>query len=164
MNTRPSTSSATPPLPWIWPIGGALVCVLLGFMSGLFGMGGEDGWYQRLAKPAGTPPSWVFGPVWTALYLMMGWAGGRLLGRRRGRAGAWFAGQFLLNLAWTPVFFGLRAVNPALGIIVGLFIALAITIFHAWRADRTAAVLLLPYLVWVGYASYLNAGIAWLNR
>lgn len=158
------SSSFTPPVAWVWPVGGAVVCLALGFMSGFFGMGGDDLWYRRLEKPPGTPPSWVFGPVWTVLYLMMGWAGGRLLGRRLARAGSWFVAQFVLNLAWTPVFFGLRAVNPALWIIGGLWIALASTIFHAWKADRLAAVLLLPYLAWVTYATYLNAGIAWLNR
>lgn len=152
------------PLPWIWPVGGAIVCLGLGMLSGLVGAGGDDAWYQRLQKPPGTPPSWVFGPVWTLLYLMMGWAGGRLLGRRLARAGTWFVGQFVLNLAWTPVFFGLQAVNPALWIIGGMWLALAITLFHAWKSDRISALLLVPYLAWVTYASYLNAGIAWLNR
>jgi len=160
---------ATPTAPagaarWIWPLAGAVTCLALGGLSGVSSVGGDSGWYQNLEKPPGTPPSWVFGPVWSALYLMMGWAAGRLIVRRARVTVAWFIGQFLLNLAWTPVFFGARQVAPALAIIVVLWLALAVTIARAMKEDRVAAALLLPYLAWVSYATYLNAGIYWLNR
>jgi translocator protein len=149
---------------WIWPLAGAVTCLILGGLSGVSSVGGDSGWYQDLEKPAGTPPSWVFGPVWSALYLMMGWAAGRLIVRRKRTTVACFGAQLLLNLAWTPVFFGARLVAPALAVILVLWLVLAVTIARAASEDRVAAALLLPYLAWVSYASYLNAGIYWLNR
>jgi tryptophan-rich sensory protein len=122
-----------------------------------------DGWYRGLAKPPGTPPGAVFGVVWPLLYLLMGVALGRLIDRRAWAAVGFFAFQFALNLIWTPVFFNSHQVPIALGIILGMLLGIALTIGNAWRADRPAAWLLVPYFAWVAFATYLNGGIFWLN-
>jgi translocator protein len=149
---------------WLWPLAGAGACLGLGIASGLSTVGGDGSWYRALEKPAGTPPSWVFGPVWSVLYVMMGVALGRLVFRGAWPAVRLFALQFVLNLAWTPVFFGAQQVAMALAVILALWLALLGTILAARMPDRISAWLLLPYLAWVSYATYLNAGIFWLNR
>ena len=148
---------------WAWPVVGALCCLGLGIASGLT-VGGDNAWYQGLAKPPGTPPPWVFGPVWSVLYLLMGVALGRLI-HRRAMSAVWVFGiQFALNLVWTPVFFGVNQIAAALAIIGALWLGLLSTILLARKSDKVAAWLLSPYLVWVSYATYLNAGFFWLNR
>jgi tryptophan-rich sensory protein len=120
-------------------------------------------WYASLAKPVFTPPDWAFGPIWTVLYVLIGWAGARvwLSGDRVGR-GLW-AGQMGLNWLWSPSFFGLQ--NPALGLAVILAMLAVILAFIAWNRgrDRLAAALFLPYAAWVTLASAVNAGVVWLN-
>ncbi len=149
---------------WAWPLVGAVCCLSLGIASGLSTGGGDNSWYRELAKPPGTPPPWVFGPVWSVLYLLMGVALGRLI-HRRAMPAVWVFGiQFALNLAWTPVFFGANQIAGALVIICALWVCLFTTILLAWKSDKAAAWLLVPYLVWVSYATYLNAGFLWLNR
>lgn len=124
-------------------------------------------WYAGLAKPSFTPPNGVFGPVWTVLYVMMAVAawrvGGVAVAGMRSRAVALFAVQLALNAAWSPVFFGLEAPKAGLVVIAALLLALAATIAAFWRADRLAALLLIPYLAWVCYATALNAAIVVLN-
>ncbi len=149
---------------WGWPLGCALLCLGLGIASGLSSVGGGDSWYRDLAKPPGTPPSWVFGPVWSVLYLLMGVALGRLIHRRAWSAVSFFGVQFALNLMWTPVFFGAHRISAALAVIVALWMALMWTIHLSRKSDRLSAGLLLPYWVWVSYATYLNAGFFLLNR
>jgi translocator protein len=149
---------------WVLPALGSFLCLALGIASGLSTLGGDDRWYQELRKPPGTPPGWVFGPVWSILYLMMGVALGRLIQRRARWAVLLFIMQFALNLSWTPVFFGAKLAGPALGVIVALWLSLLGTILLARRRDGISAWLLAPYLAWVSYATYLNAGIFWLNR
>jgi benzodiazapine receptor len=126
-------------------------------------------WYASLAKPAWTPPTWVFGPAWTILYAMMAVAAWRLW-RRLGarphesrRALVLFAVQLALNLSWTPVFFGMQRPDLALVVILVLWLAIAATIVAAWKACKTAAALLVPYLAWVTFATALNAAIWRLN-
>jgi tryptophan-rich sensory protein len=136
-----------------------------GAASGLATPPGD--WYASLAKPVWTPPPWVFGPAWTVLYLLMAVAGwmlwrGRAEPEAR-RALAAFAVQLALNLAWTPVFFGMHAPGAALAVIVALVAAIAWTIALADRASRTAAVLLVPYLGWVCFATALNWAIWRMN-
>ena len=157
--TSPGKASA-----WLWPIVGAVVCVGLGFASGFSTVSGGGAWYQTLVKPPGNPPAWVFGPVWTVLYVLMGVAAGRLIHRRAKGTVILFAIQLVLNLAWTPVFFGAHAMNAALAVIFVLWGFLALTLWSAEKKDPVSAFLLVPYLIWVMYATYLNAGIAWLNR
>jgi tryptophan-rich sensory protein len=121
-----------------------------------------------LAKPPLTPPNGVFGPVWTLLYALMAWAVWRILSRpadlpgRRGALG-WFFVQLALNAAWSWVFFALH--SPALGLVVilALVAAIGVTIRRFRQADRLAAWLLVPYLAWVLFATYLNLGVWRLN-
>jgi translocator protein len=123
------------------------------------------GWYDSLDKPFFTPPSWLFGPVWTVLYLAMA-VSGWLVWRGRGFSGAAmtvFFVQLALNLGWSVVFFGLR--SPALGLveILILWTAILLTILAFRGISRPAALLLVPYLAWVTFATLLNAGILLLN-
>jgi translocator protein len=120
--------------------------------------------YRALEQPAFAPPSWVFGPVWTVLYLMIGVAGW-LLWRRAGWSPAltlWVA-QLVLNLAWTPLFFAADLYTVALVEIVVLAAAIGLLIAWSWHRSRVAAWLLVPYLAWVCFATALNAGIVVLN-
>ena len=123
-------------------------------------------WYAGLAKPSFTPPNALFGPVWTVLYVMMAvavWRVGATSDPARPRAVALFGVQLAFNAIWSPVFFGLEAPKLALAIIVALLVSLAATLAAFWRIDRLAALLLAPYLVWVCYATALNAAIVALN-
>jgi benzodiazapine receptor len=121
-----------------------------------------DGWYAALVKPAFNPPNWVFGPVWTVLYVLIAIAGARTWESGTGGSDLWLA-QMALNFAWTPVFFGLHLPGLALAIILGLLVAILAFIARRWREDRVSAVLFMPYAVWVAFASVLNAAIVALN-
>jgi len=130
---------------------------------------GFSSWYAALEKPGFTPPGWVFGPVWTILYLLMGVAAflvwQRGLGSRLVRTAlASFLVQLVLNAAWSPVFFGLHRIGLALGIVVLLWVAIALTMYWFFRVSRPAGMLLVPYLLWVSFATVLNASIWHLNR
>lgn len=123
--------------------------------------------YRALTLPAWAPPGWLFGPVWLALYTMMGVAAWlvwrRPAGAGRTRALTWFGAQLALNAAWTPVFFGLEATGAALAVIAALLVAIVATIAVFARQRRAAAALLVPYLAWVGFATALNGAIWYLN-
>lgn len=124
-------------------------------------------WYAALDKPAFNPPNWVFGPVWTLLYLMMAlaaWRVWRLAGERGVRAalGLW-ALQLALNLTWSYVFFGARMIGAALAEIAVLLVAIIATLALFWRLDRIAGALLVPYAAWVAFAMVLNAALWRLN-
>jgi tryptophan-rich sensory protein len=122
-------------------------------------------WYPTLNKPVFTPPDWVFAPAWTVLYAAMavaGWRVWRKVGFASGRnAMTLFAIQLLLNGAWSFLFFGAQSIGIALVDIVVLLLVIAATTAAFWRIDRIAGLLFVPYLLWVGYATALNAGI-WL--
>lgn len=145
-----------------------LVVEILGGLSGYLTASAIRDWYAGLERPPGTPPNWIFGPVWTLLYAMMGaafalvWQKGER-GPARRSAFAWFTIQFIFNLAWTPIFFGAHQIAVALAVIVALLIAIGVTISRFRPISRLAAALMLPYLIWVGYATYLNAGYLVLN-
>ncbi|MEU8461389.1 TspO/MBR family protein [Streptomyces sp. NPDC029003] len=123
--------------------------------------------YAALARPAWAPPAWLFGPVWTVLYGMMAiaaWLVERQPNRLRvRRARMWWSVQVTLNLAWTPLFFAARRYGLALLDIVLLLAALATTVVLFRRLSRTASLLLVPYLLWVCFATALNAAIWQLN-
>lgn len=125
-------------------------------------------WYQHIAKPAWTPPDWVFGPVWTTLYALMAsaaWLVWRRGGFRvAGRALALFIVQLVLNAVWSVLFFGVQRPDLAAVEVAALWLAILATIMAFWRHSRPAAILLVPYLLWVSYASALNIAIAYLNR
>jgi len=145
-----------------------LACVLFGAAGGLITAPQIETWYATLEKPGFTPPNWVFGPVWTLLYALQGvaawllWRAGT--GSREVRVAlGLFAAQFVLNLAWSPAFFGLESPVLGLVVIVPLWVAIVGTMGASWRVDRRASVLLVPYLAWVSYATALNYALYALN-
>lgn len=124
-------------------------------------------WYAAIKKPSWNPPNWVFGPVWTALYIGMAVAAW-LVWRKNGLADAWlplrlFGVQLFLNAAWSALFFGMRNPGIALADIVLLWIAILATIVAFGRVSSLAATLLVPYLAWVSFATALNWSIWRLN-
>jgi tryptophan-rich sensory protein len=124
-------------------------------------------WYASLAKPAWTPPSAVFGPVWTALYVLMGVAAW-LVWRKAGFSGApaalgLFGAQLALNALWSYLFFGARLPGAAFAEIVVLWLVILATTIAFWRVRPAAGALLIPYLIWVGFASGLNLQLWRLN-
>ena len=141
------------------------LCLFGGMLSGLATPPGA--WYASLQKPSWQPPPWIFGPVWTVLYLMIGVSGWLLWSRRSAPGGrvaiAMFLGQLGLNFAWTPVFFGLHAMGAAFAVITVLWVAILATVVAAWRLRRAASLLLLPYLAWVGFAAVLNLTLWGMN-
>lgn len=156
--------------------GGRDLIALAGFIVLCFGVAAAGGaatassvgsWYAGLVKPSFNPPDWVFGPVWTALYLMIAVAGWRVWRRRdqpgaRAALTAWGV-QLALNLGWSFVFFGARLIGAALVEIVVLLAAIVVTAVLSWRIDRVAGGLLVPYIAWVGFATLLNAALWRLN-
>ncbi|MBN1123689.1 MAG: tryptophan-rich sensory protein [Sedimentisphaerales bacterium] len=133
--------------------------------------GSIEGWYSQLNRPPLTPPDWLFGPVWTILYLLMGIASFLVWRKRKGTqqrqvrlALFFYALQLLLNGLWTPLFFGIHKVGIALTEISLLWLVLLITIKQFKDVSLRAALLLWPYLFWISFAVYLNAGFWWLNR
>lgn len=145
-------------------IGFIAACALAALTGTLFRPGE---WYERLAKPAWRPPNWLFAPVWSLLYLMIA-VSGWLVWREAGFSGAAgslaiYALQLGLNAAWTPVFFGLHRIGLGFATICLLWLAIAATIAGFYPVSATASLLLLPYLVWVGFAAALNYAIWRLN-
>lgn len=153
-----------------------IVPLAVGGIGGAITADAIPGWYAGLAKPAWNPPPWLFGPVWSALYVAMGVAAWLIWNRRtsarplttqpaavRGALIA-YAVQLVLNGAWSPVFFGWKRIDLALVVIVLLLAAIAETLRRFYRIDRAAAWLLFPYLAWVSFATLLNGSIWVLNR
>jgi len=125
------------------------------------------GWYASLNKPAFNPPAWIFGPVWTVLYVLMAVAAWRIWLQpatpERRTALAWFALQLAFNAAWSQIFFGLERPGWALAVIVALVVAVAVTLWRFVRLDRLAGWLLVPYLAWLLFATVLNGAVVVLN-
>lgn len=142
--------------------------LFLGILSGVAaGSGADNGWYMALAKPALTPPGWVFPLAWTLLYILIGLALAMVLAAR-GADGRWigislFVLQLILNLAWSPVFFGLHMVGAAFAIILLMIVLTVATILAFARIRPRAAALMLPYLAWICFAAWLNHAIDALN-
>lgn len=121
-------------------------------------------WYQSLAKPSFNPPNWLFAPVWSVLYVVIAVVGARTwLSLHRSMAMRLWYAQLVLNFAWSPIFFGLQDPTSALIVILGLLVTVGGFVFASWRQDRTAALLFLPYLAWVAFATALNGAIVALN-
>ncbi len=144
------------------------VCLGAGIVGSFFTISAIPNWYTTLHKPFFSPPSWIFGPVWTVLYVLMGVAlylalSGKGKGERE-KAIRIFAIQLILNAAWSIIFFGMR--NPALALeeIIALWIAIILTIKAFLKINKLAGKLLVPYLVWVSFAAILNLFIVLLNR
>ena len=161
------------------PAGGThSILALIGFLTVCFAVAGlgsvittaqtsPGGWFETLDKPFFSPPSWLFGPVWTVLYFLIALSGW-LVWRQGGFSGArvamlLFFGQLALNFLWSVIFFGLQAPGLALVEIVILWINILLAALAFRPLSRLAAVLLLPYLAWVTFATVLNAAIWWLN-
>jgi tryptophan-rich sensory protein len=148
---------------------GLVVCLAVCFLvAGSGGLFRPDDWYAALNKPAFTPPGWLFPPVWTMLYAMMAVAAW-LVWLRAGWRGAGaaltaFAVQLVFNGLWSWLFFGLHQPWLALIDLVLLVVAIGVTMAFFRRHSIAAALLLLPYLLWVSFAGVLNGSIAWLNR
>jgi len=127
-----------------------------------------NGWYQSLHRPPLTPPDWIFGPVWTVLYIMIALSIVLFVkNRTRGTGLApyfWIILHLLANFSWTALFFRLRSPGLALIDIVVLDISLIVMIHYFWKTSRTASILLWPYSVWVLFATYLNVAFYILNR
>lgn len=143
------------------------VCFAAAGIGSMFTDPEIGGWYARIVKPSWTPPNWVFGPVWSTLYLMMAVAAW-LVWREEGFAGAklplsLFAVQLVLNTLWSIFFFGMHRIGLALADIALLWSAILLTMLAFWRVTPWAGLLMLPYLLWVSYASALNYSIWRMN-
>ncbi len=150
-------------LPFIICIGLSLAA---GFLGSFYTIDSISTWYQFLTRPFWTPPNWVFGPVWTTLYVLMGISAGLVW--RTDKKGKWwvlalFFAHLIVNVAWSVVFFGMHDPVSGLLIIKALWLLIVALMLVFWRYSRTATYLLIPYLVWVTYASTLNLGIIMLN-
>ena len=145
------------------------LCLLVFVANGAVTASSVRGWYCTLAQPPLSPPDWLFAPVWTALYLAMGvaawlvWRRIDIAAHRKRRALRIWGWQLLANALWPAAFFGLQSVGLGLAVVVVLLAAIVMTVRSFWPLQRMAALLLLPYLAWVGFAAYLNAGFWWLN-
>jgi len=142
-----------------------LLCYVAAFIGAQFTTPAvQSEWYAQLYRPSWSPPNWVFGPVWTLLYTLMAIAAW-LVWRKRGVRGVWlplllFFVQLALNVLWSVIFFGLRLPDIAAGEIVLLWLAILATIIAFWRVTPVAGWLMVPYLLWVTYASTLNFAFA----
>ncbi len=150
---------------------GLIACIVLCNAAGGIGaltVGDGSGWYEVLRLPPFAPPGWIFGVVWPILYTLMGiglwrvWNAQWNTDRFSGEVKLFFT-QLVLNAIWTPVFFGLRMPWLAFAVIVVLSLLIGLTIRAFRRVDLIAAWLLVPYLLWVMFATALNGAIAWLN-
>ena len=145
------------------------ICLSAGAIGSVFTSSSVDSWYRTLNKPPFNPPSWLFAPVWTALYIMMGislflaWSSRSTQRNKKNIALSFFAVQILLNIMWSALFFGLQ--NPFLAFveIILLWIAIIITIALFRKISALAGYLLVPYFLWVTFAAILNYSIFILN-
>lgn len=145
-----------------------LACQCAGAFGAIFTRSAVPGWYAMINKPEFTPPSWVFGPVWFVLYSLMAASGAivwqTMAGPARTAALTAFFIQLLLNALWTPIFFGAHRIGLALVDMALLWVAILVVIFLFYRLSRPAAVLLMPYFLWVSFAFLLNYSFLILNR
>jgi tryptophan-rich sensory protein len=151
---------------WLGLVAWIVLCFAAAAIGSAFTTPSLEPWYRDLAKPPGNPPNWIFGPVWSALYLAMAIAAWRVWKTRRLGEPALkvFGVQLALNTLWSVLFFYTHNPGAALVDIVLLWAGIATTLAMFWRIDRVAGALFVPYLAWVSFATYLNAAIWWLNR
>ncbi len=145
-----------------------VLCLGVGIIEGVVTRPEIAVWYAGLVKPSWTPPPIVFPIAWTLLYALMAVSFWRLWNsqtriRERTQAMTLFLIQLALNALWSPVFFGFHGTRTALVVIMALLVAIAATIRAAFRVDRLAAWLLVPYLLWVAYATTINIGVVAMN-
>lgn len=147
------------------------IVVLLGFLVLVFGGGTAIGvstlpgdWYAGLIKPSFNPPNWIFGPVWSVLYVAIAVAGWRTWQRDgTGPLIKVWGVQMLANFAWSPVFFAAQRIDLAFVVILFVLVSNVAFIILSWHRDRWSALLFVPYAAWVGFASALNGAILVLN-
>jgi benzodiazapine receptor len=143
-------------------------CVVVGLISGLLTRRAIPSWYASLRKPSFNPPNWIFGSVWTILYILMGVAAWMVwrqpVSQLRTYALIWFLIQLGLNFLWSMIFFRWHAIAGALGEISFLWLAILPTMVLFWEVYPLAGWLMAPYLAWVSFAMVLNLGIFRLNR
>ncbi len=140
------------------------LCLLVGAADATFTQAALRGWYPSLSAPPGTPPSWLFAPAWTVLYVLMGTAAWLVWCRPGHRRPLLLWGwQLLVNAAWNPVFFGLHAISAALALNAALVVLVGVTFVSFTRRSYAGGAMLFPYLLWTCYATYLNAGFWSLN-
>lgn len=121
-------------------------------------------WYAGLQKPPFNPPNWVFGPVWTVLYILIAIAGWRIWRRDpHGAAMKFWIAQIALNFIWSPLFFSAHLPGAAFVVIIALLVVILALIMLTLDRERVSAWLLVPYALWVAFAALLNASIWWLN-
>jgi len=148
--------------PWVALVVSILIVAAVAFSGSQFVPGP---WYEALAKPSWNPPNWVFGPAWTILYALMALAAWKvwIVVRRIDIALVAYGVQLILNGLWSYLFFGLQRPDLALIDIAAMWVMIVVTLILFWRRDRLAGMLLVPYLLWVTFASSLNAMIWRLN-
>ena len=145
-----------------------LIPLIVGFTSGFFTAGNVTGWYQTIQKPSWNPPSWIFGPVWTTLYIMMGialflvWRSDAADSVKK-TAIVLFGVQLVFNFFWSLIFFEMHQPGWAFAEIVVMWVFILLTIFSFGKVSSLAAWLLVPYISWVSFASILNYTIWKLN-
>jgi tryptophan-rich sensory protein len=145
------------------------LCLVIGFIGSVATMPNIPTWYATLNKPAFTPPNWLFGPAWTTLYLLMGIAAALVWNqgweKRAVKTGlAIFSLQLALNFAWSFIFFGQHWLLASFIEIVALWVTIIWCMLACLRVSRLAGWLLVPYLLWVTFASILNFTVWWLNK
>ena len=145
-----------------------LICLSAGAIGSIFTTPAIDSWYAQLIKPAFNPPNWIFGPVWTLLFVLMGialylvWQKG--LKKKENKLAFWlFIVHLFFNTLWSILFFGLKNPGAAFGEIIFLWLFIIYLIFHFCNIDKKAAYLLFPYFLWVSFAALLNYSIWRLN-
>lgn len=147
-----------------------IICLAVGYLSGMVTRASITTWYPTLVKPSFNPPNWIFAPVWTSLYVMMGVAAGLIWNQITTQKVAVtkalqiFAIQLILNALWSYLFFGLHNLMLATIEVVLLWLMIFETYSQFAKINKTASYLMLPYLAWVSFASVLTASIWWLNR
>lgn len=145
-------------------------CIAVGYLSGIVTRSSVVTWFPTLIKPSFNPPGWLFAPVWSFLYVLMGVAAGLVWNRIENdrpnvrKALVYFIIQLALNALWSLLFFGLK--NPLLALveIVLLWLMIYETYLKFIKIDKIAGYLFVPYILWVSFATVLNASIWWLNR
>jgi benzodiazapine receptor len=141
---------------------------LAAILGTLFTIPNIPSWYVSLNKPSFSPPDWLFGPVWTILYILMAvaifliWR--RPESKQRDSAIALYAAQLIMNVLWSIAFFGLHSVLLGLALIVVLFVLLLLTTYEFYKISKPAAYAMVPYVLWVGFAELLNGAIYLLNQ
>ncbi|MGD0576993.1 MAG: TspO/MBR family protein [Candidatus Staskawiczbacteria bacterium] len=167
-----------------------IICGLAGVIGSVFTTPGINGWYRNLNKPSFNPPNWIFGPVWTIIFVLMGislylvWIKKFVVKNKINKdkkswnslsqklySGSWqkaniiliFAVQLILNILWSIIFFGMHAPGVAFFELLMLWFAIIFTMVNFYRVSKTAAWLLLPYILWVSFAAILNFSIFILN-